>query len=525
MPNTVPFFKPWVPKWLALTTVIAILFPSLVIFALYYNSTLATAEHYGLDAMDIQYSVVLMYATVISYLALDSRLIKCFRIKTYTLVGILINTVTCVMCAVYKEGEIFMFSRFIQGFVCAFLCNICMNLSFTLFNVKKARILGYTVFYGSLMVCVPFSAIFANIILHYFGIDSMFYGFILFQVPGFILLLLTMNNRFLAKKMPLYQIDWTGFIEYTAIACIVGYILVYGQQLEWLESPKILVLLAILIVITPIYVLGALNKKRPLIQLKLLKIRTYRKALLLLTMFYISKGTTFITYVYMQDILQFTAINMVTIWTYNILGIFLGMYFVSKMMLKNLSPIHLIKFGFFTLLIFHTYMFFLFASTGSIEKFYLPIFIQGVGTGSLFVPLIMNMVGSVPPKSAPLVPFLGIASRFMGFCLAIALINYFQLYNTNRNYIDIATNYTISNAQSFQKEEQLKHIQIGLSQSEAMRIAQKEASKTLKSESAIRANMNYYTLLILGILAVLIMLQVERIPIKSKIYSLLRINI
>ena len=170
-----PIFKPWVPNWLAILTIFLILFPSLVIFALYYNSTLAVAEYYSMDAMDVQYSVVVMYATVISYLALDSRLIKCFRLVSYTLAGILINTVTCWICAETRSCEIFMFCRFIQGAVCAWLCNICMTLAFTRFSPKKAKTMGWTIFYGSLMVCVPFSAIFANLILNYFGVESVFY--------------------------------------------------------------------------------------------------------------------------------------------------------------------------------------------------------------------------------------------------------------------------------------------------------------------------------------------------------------
>lgn len=106
-------FKSWVPQWLAVVTIISVLFPSLVIFALYYNSTLAVSEYYSIDSMDIQYSVVLMYATVISYLALDSYLIKCFRLVNYTVTGIFVNTVTCWICASSNSGEIFMLCRFI----------------------------------------------------------------------------------------------------------------------------------------------------------------------------------------------------------------------------------------------------------------------------------------------------------------------------------------------------------------------------------------------------------------------------
>ena len=514
-----PLFKPWVPNWLAILTIFLILFPSLVIFALYYNSTLAVAEYYSMDAMDVQFSVVIMYATVISYLALDSHLVKCFRISSYTLVGIFINTVTCWICAITRSSEVFLFCRFIQGAVCAFLCNICMNLSFTRFHASKAKVMGYTIFYGSLMTCVPFSAIFANIILNYFGVESVFYGFILFQVPGFILLFVTMNNRYLSRKFPLSQVDWTGFLIYTAIVSIVGYILVYGQQLEWLESSRIRNLIIILVLITPVYVMSSLQKKRPLIQLRLLKNGKYRLALFLLTMFYISKGTTFFTYLYMQDTLGIDSVSMVTIWGFNILGLIVGILGVKHLLLKDVLPRTIIKLGFFILLIFHTQMYFRFASTASEEQYYLPLFIQGVGTGSLFVPLIMNMVLSVPKKQGGLVAFLGIAARYTGFCLAIALINWFQLYGTNESYMDMATSYTLSNEMvSTTREESIDNYKgIGFTAAEAKMKAEKDLSAQLKKESSIRAYMKYYSFIILALFVLLVYLSFDKFPLKQRI--------
>ena len=515
----VSLFKPWVPNWLAILTIFLILFPSLVIFALYYNSTLAVAEYYSMDAMDVQYSVVVMYATVISYLALDSHLVKCFKIRSYTVSGIFINTFTCWICAQTHSCEIFMFCRFIQGAVCAYLCNICMNLAFTRFQPQKARVMGYTVFYGTLMTCVPFSAIFANLILNYFGVEDVFYGFILFQVPGFILLFLTMNNRYLLRKYPLSQIDWTGFLIYTAIVSVVGYILVYGQQLEWLESTRIQNLILIVLLITPVYVVSSLQKKRPLIQLRLLLNGKYRFALLLLTMFYISKGTTFFTYLYMQNGLGIDSVSMIIIWTYNILGLVVGIYLGSKLLLKGVMPRTIIKLGFAILLLFHTLMYFLFAEISSVENYYFPLFVQGVGTGSLFVPCIMNMVASVKPKEVGLVAFLGIAARYVGFCLAIALINFFQLYHTNRNYMDIVTSYTLSNEIALYTKAEVadSYEGVGYRVSEARTLAQKDLNKAIQKESSLRAYMNYYSFIMALIFLLLIYMSFENLPKKEQV--------
>ena len=214
----------------------------------------------------------------------------------------------------------------------------------------------------------------------------------------------------------------------------------------------------------------------------------YRFALLLLTIFYISKGTVFFTYLYMQDGLGIDSVSMIAIWSFNILGLIVGIYIGSKLLLKGVMPRTIIKLGFAILLIFHTMMFFLFAGTASEYKYYLPLFIQGVGTGSLFVPCIMNMVASVQPKQAGLVAFLGIAARYTGFCLAIALINFFQIKGTNESYMDMATQYTLSNEiVSNTKEEAVeKYRGIGFTEAEAEMRAEKDLTVAIKKESSLQ---------------------------------------
>lgn len=74
--TTIPIFKQWVPEWLAKTVIYAVLMTSLFSFALYYNNPESITGYYGIEPADVQYSVVLMYAAVVAYLALDYRIVK-----------------------------------------------------------------------------------------------------------------------------------------------------------------------------------------------------------------------------------------------------------------------------------------------------------------------------------------------------------------------------------------------------------------------------------------------------------------
>ncbi|MEK6511330.1 hypothetical protein [Myroides odoratimimus] len=66
-----PTFKEWVPDYLIRITIFLILFPALAVFAFYYSNTLETMSYYGIEASDVQYSVILMYGALVCFLPLD----------------------------------------------------------------------------------------------------------------------------------------------------------------------------------------------------------------------------------------------------------------------------------------------------------------------------------------------------------------------------------------------------------------------------------------------------------------------
>ena len=98
------------------------------------------------------------------------------------------------------------------------------------------------------------------------------------------------------KKIPLYQVDWIGYLFYTLFCLITGYILVYGQQLNWLNSPLVLMLTGSGILLLFLFVIREIKLKRPLINLQIFRSGNFIADLLLRLAFYIFKGTTGLTY-------------------------------------------------------------------------------------------------------------------------------------------------------------------------------------------------------------------------------------
>lgn len=503
-----PIFKTWAPEWLIRSTIFLVLFPAMAVFALYFSNVPETAGYYGMEPADVQYSLIMMYAVLVAILPVDDRFVKYFTPRQYFFVGVALNTLTYLVCTLTRDVAVFMVCRFVQGAVCALFCSICMNLIFPRLHSARARTIGYSIFYGSLQVSIPAAAMFCSWLLHYFDFNMLFYALIVLEVPGIVLLLLITNNVRFRKKFPLYQLDWVSYVFYTIMFCCAGYIFVYGQQLNWLDSPLIVALCLVVGVATGLFTLRQFHLKRPFINLKLFRFASFRNGLLLLMVYYIFKGTTGFAYVYLQGVLGVDPVHLTPIWVINIVGIVLGAFISARFVLFGSSTKGILIAGFSCLLIYHVQLYFLFSSVSSTSDFFIPFFLQGLGSGALFVPIVLFTVSSVPAPLAGYVSFLGIGFRFLGFCTSISLSNYFQLYNKSIHYNSFRANITDLNpvvnatvvgiqehvARSGQDAATVKSLSAGI------------LNKMVAEQVTLRASMDYYGLVIWALVVLILVI-------------------
>lgn len=498
MNNNLPIFKSWAPEWLVRSTIFLVLLPALVVFALYFSNIPETAGYYGMEPADVQYSVIMMYAALVTVLPIDDRFVKYFTPRQYFILGITMNTITYLICALTRNIAVFMVCRFIQGAVCAIFCSICLNLIFPRLHSARAKTIGYSIFYGALQVSIPGCAIFCSWLLHYFEFNMLFYSLIALELPGVVLLLLITNNVRFRKKLPLYQVDWVSYIFYTMMFCSIGYVFVYGQQLNWLDSPLVANLCVLIIVASILFVLRQFHLKRPFINLRLFRFANFRNGLLMLMVYYVFKGTTSFAYAYLQGTLGIDPVHLTPIWLINIAGIILGMFISSRFVLYGTAVREILIVGFSCLLLYHVQVYFLFSSVSSMDDFFLPFLLQGLGSGALFVPLVLFTVSSVPVKLAGSVSFLGIGFRFIGFCSSIAMANYFQLWNKSLHYNRFRENITAINPLVDGTNSSIRQsIALGGQDvATVQRLSTGVFNKMVSEQVALRASMDYYTMVI-----------------------------
>lgn len=507
--HQIPIFKDWVPEWLARTVIFAVLLNSILGFALYYNNPESTVGYYGIEPSDVQYSVVVMYASVVSFLALDFRIIKYFTTRKYLLIGLALNAVTYVICFYTKNWILFLICRFVQGAVCALFCNIVLNLIFPRLHSGRSRVIGYTIFYGSLQVSIPVCGIYCSYVLYYFNFNWLFYGLVILSLPVLFAVLLTMNSKSrIHKKIPLYYLDLTGYFFYTVFCLLAGYILVYGQQLNWFENQLIWLLTAAGIILLVLFAVRENRLKRPLINLEILKAKNFVTGLFLLFAFYIFKGTSGFTYGYIESILGVDPLNIIPIWVFTIVVTIISMFITARFILTGTPLIRIVTVGFFILALFYIYMLCFVSNTGETNDFIIPTCLFAIASGVVFVPAVAFTVSSAPPKIAFNASFIGIFARFLGFCTSIAINNYVQLYTKAAVYEKVRESMNELNPQL---DLTLQNIQNAYINQGSDFIAGKNASgmylKTLIREQILaRSIRDYYEIMLVSVIVVIILL-------------------
>src|SRR3978361_220008 len=117
MSNPIPVFKPWVPDWLIRFALLIVVLPGVVLFALSVSNVNAAAGYYGISPNDVQYSLIILYGAMASFIVLEGRFFKNIASKEYMIAGVILLTATCYLCYITHSFLLLLAMRYIQGLV------------------------------------------------------------------------------------------------------------------------------------------------------------------------------------------------------------------------------------------------------------------------------------------------------------------------------------------------------------------------------------------------------------------------
>lgn len=503
--KALPIFKSWVPEWLIKATIFLVVLPSMGLFGLSNANASVATGFYGFEPTDIQYSMIIFYAAVASFFALERRFFSFIAVKEYLLLSAILQIVTSYVCYLTHNLQVLLVFRFLQGMANCASTSICITLIFNRLKSERAREIGYSVFYGMLLCISQFTLLATAPMLDAYDYNVIYKAIIFLYLPGTLLLFFMLNKVRFSKKFPLYQVDWASFVIYAAALCLIGYVLVYGQQYDWFEDRRIVWGSLAIVMLLGLHLVRQTLMKRPYLSLKVFKYKNFAIGALLIFVLYICRGAIGISNAYFAAVLGMDPIHTGYILLANTAGVIASVTVSSRLIIMQRPMRFIWMTGFLFLLIFHLWMRMLFSTQANVSAFLIPLFIQGLGAGTLMTPIIIFMVSSVPVQLGGTASATGVFFRFCGFCSSIALINYFSIYKQAEHFNRFQQSLSALDPALVARVSGYRQMLVGkgMSTDQAGKLANALLSRSVHTQTQLRYAIDYYEFiswLILGVI-------------------------
>ncbi|NIG57474.1 beta-carotene 15,15'-monooxygenase [Chitinophaga sp. Cy-1792] len=497
MDNGIPIFRQWAPEWLIRATLFLLILPSIVLFFLPMTNINAAAGFYGSEPADIQFSVALFYAGYVGFYTLERRFFVFMAAKEYFILFTFLQILSCFICYHVHELYIFFPVRFMQGMLFACTVNLSLSLMFTRLRSERAREVSFSVFFGFLICAMPFNNFVTADLIDSANFNVVYKAATFAYGPCLCLFLLMMNNVRLNVRFPLYNLDWQSFALYSVMLVLFGYIMIYGQEYYWLEDGRIRNSVIAIVVLGIIYIIRQKKLRRPYLHLQVFKYRNFRVGILVLFIMYICRFASGITNAFYTTVLHFDPMHLSYINLLNMAGLVVGVIIACCMILQRMHIRTIWIPGFLLLLGFHVSMYFLFDVQADEWNYFIPLFAQGLGVGMIMVPTIVYAISSVPVAIGGSAASVGLLTRYLGFCVSIGLINFFELFGKSRHYNAFQDHLTkVDPMVRATLHAQAQHLHAkGMAAGRAAKAADKLLVKAMNEQGQIRFAMDYYELM------------------------------
>lgn len=426
-------FKTGISEWLIRITLFLVFLPNVFLFAISTANMNAACGYYGIDPNGVQYSLIILYVTFVSYYPLEKRFSGYFQTRDYLILSVLLEVIMALVSFVTKNYGMLILTRCLQGLTTCNIGSVCVSLIFSRLNSDRALKIGYSIIYGVLLCIFPLIT-FVTAPL----IDAVNYNYIYLLtaylfIPGVILLATIMNAGNLHPKVPMTALDWPSALFLFVFLSATGFSLVYGQQFNWLEDQRICIAICLSFLGFGLFALRQHRCKTPYLDLRIFRYRNYFIGFILIQLLYLAKGAFNFTASYFTGVLGMSPLHSGRLLLFNILGVIIGSLVSSRMIQRRSYRLTWII-GFSGLLCYYLWMEILLATNAGAAIFIFPLLLQGFGTGMLLASIVTFMIVSIPVELGLSGITLGIMGRFISTCISTAVINNFQLYSQANHF-------------------------------------------------------------------------------------------
>lgn len=510
--NDTSIFKSWVPNWAIIIILFVCLLHSMILLGVYTSNVTYAASFLDIEPEDLQFAMCVTYGTLLATILIEGRFSSFFPTKNYLMMVYSLIGITIVSSAYITNFAVFLLMRVAEGILMALPVITIRQLLIERFHSKNAIIIGFSFYYGSLLLSTPFIMNIAVWFLDHYDWKYMLYVSGMLQVLNVFLILVTFKGHRITKKIPLYQIDWMSyFLILTSILC-GAYFFVYAEKKYWFESSQMVLMLMISLITGGLFIFKELLVKRPSFNFEVFKYANLRIGFLLFFLFYISRATLSLCHGAMYSIWNWDPSRVAGVQYINGFGNVIGLILGAIFLMKSMSTKYIFMIGFSLIAVFHFWFTFLFVPDVSLSDIIIPYVLQGIGVGLLFVPLILFTTSSVPANMAVSSGIVGVSGRFWGSTIGFCIMQNAVVFLNKKHFLKLSQFVTDSSAET--QETLTKTSQSfmakGYSPDESNALALKKVFSTVAKQSTLLTNMEIYTIVGYGLIVLIVLIALNQ---------------
>ncbi|CAA9195847.1 efflux MFS transporter permease [Flavobacterium collinsii] len=488
-------FKSWVPNWAIIIILFVCLLHSMILLGVYSSNVTYAASFLDIEAEDLQFAMCVTYGTLLATILIESRFSNYFPAKNYLMMLYVLIAVTIIASGYVTNFAVFIMLRVLEGILMALPVMILRQLLVERFNSKNAIIIGFSFYYGSLLLATPFIMNIAVWFLDHYDWKYMLYVSGMLQIINVFLILVTFNSHRITKKIPLYQIDFLSFVLVLTSIISGAYFFVYAERKYWFESSQLILSLIICLITGGLFIFRQLLVKRPSFNFEVFKYANLRIGFLLFFLFYIARATLSLCHSVMFTIWNWDPSRVAGVQYINGLGNVIGLVLAAIFLMRSMATKYIFMIGFALLAVYHFWFTFLFVPDVSLSDILIPYILQGIAVGVLFVPLVLFTVTAVPGKLMTSSGIIGVSGRFWGSTIGFCIMQNAQVFLNKKHFLKLSQFVTGENPEAQQTiaATTQSFIAKGYSVDNANTLALKKVFTTVAKQATLLSDMEIYT--------------------------------
>lgn len=300
---------------------------------------------------------------------------------------------------------------------------------------------NYAIFYSVVFVIVQgsshlFTPVITDIVCHSSWVHFQWMVILLLMVTGISIMTLVRHYRE-GKRIPLYGIDWLGFMLWGVILTALLFIMTYGKYLEWFHSSHIRFTVVVLIASSILQYMNMKSIKRPYINPAAWKYPKLMKIFVLFGAIYIIQAAPgMLQNPYMGSVLKFDQQNIAYLSYFSLAGMIISALLCYVFFRKRKRLRGLIIGGYCLFIAYLAMMYFYINPECNIEKFYFPAFIRGFALLWLYIILTLYISYIVPfVHNFQSLCIIGFMRMSLGTPMGMSLIDNMLMFLQRKNLI------------------------------------------------------------------------------------------